>query len=226
MILITKKCDNCIHNSNKPMCEKYCKSFSSHEFRCEYCIRKLSDGDKRFCEQENEDGSQNCCGDKFDFNTIKYKLVDYDSTVDTQNHIDRVKQLMLQFCTIMLERADNHDKSKLETIEKPYFDEFTPLLSASKYGTPEYMKMLDDLQVALNHHYKTNSHHPQYHENGIDGMTLFDVVEMFFDWKSSSERHDDGDIYFSIKSNKDRFKMSDQLINIFNNTAKSLKWEK
>jgi len=57
-------------------------------------------------------------------------------------------------------------------------------------------------------------------------MTLFDIVEMFFDWKSSSERHDDGDIYFSIKSNKDRFKMSDQLINIFNNTAKSLKWEK
>lgn len=150
----------------------------------------------------------------------------YDSRKDTQEHIDKVKFYMLQFCSEMIERAENHDKSKLDSEEKPYFDEFTPLLSKSKYGTPEYMSMLDDLQVALDHHYKNNSHHPQYHKNGIDDMTLFDIVEMFFDWKASSERHDDGDIYFSIASNKNRFKMSNQLCNIFANTAKKMKWKK
>ena len=43
---------------------------------------------------------------------------------------------------------------------------------------------------------------------------------MFFDWKAATERHDDGDIYKSLNINKDRFKISDQLINILKNTAK------
>lgn len=150
----------------------------------------------------------------------------YNSEKETMKHIDRVKELISSFCDEMVKRADLHDKSKLEEIEKPYFDKYTPLLFKSKYGTPEYMKMLDEINFALVHHYETNSHHPQHYKNGIDDMTLFDIIEMFFDWKASSERHEDGDIYFSIKSNKDRFKMSEQLTNIFNNTAKNLKWEK
>lgn len=150
----------------------------------------------------------------------------YNSEKETKKHIDRVRELIYSFCDEMVKRADAHDRSKLGEIEKPYFDKYTLLLFNSKYGTPEYLKMLNEINFALEHHYKNNSHHPQHHENGIDGMTLFDVIEMFFDWKASSERHEDGDIYFSIKSNKERFKMSDQLVNIFNNTVNQLKWEK
>lgn len=52
-------------------------------------------------------------------------------------------------------------------------------------------------------------------------MTLVDIVEMFFDWWASSERHKNGDIKESIEENKERFGLSDQLVKIFNNTVDS-----
>jgi hypothetical protein len=60
----------------------------------------------------------------------------------------------------------------------------------------------------------------------MKGFDLFDLMEMFFDWKAATERHADGDIYKSIEINKDRFKISDQICNIFTNTAKRLNYEK
>lgn len=42
---------------------------------------------------------------------------------------------------------------------------------------------------------------------------------MFFDWKAAGERHKDGNILKSIEINKDRFGMSEQLVDIFKNTA-------
>ena len=55
-------------------------------------------------------------------------------------------------------------------------------------------------------------------------MDLFDLIEMFFDWKAATERHNDGDINKSIEINKERFKMSDQICDIFKNTAKRLNY--
>lgn len=57
---------------------------------------------------------------------------------------------------------------------------------------------------------------------GINGFDLFDLIEMFFDWKAATERHADGDIMKSIDINKDRFHLSDQLCEIFRNTA--IRW--
>jgi hypothetical protein len=50
-------------------------------------------------------------------------------------------------------------------------------------------------------------------------MDLYDIIEMFLDWKAATERHADGDILKSIEINKGRFKMSEQLYEIFLNTA-------
>lgn len=54
---------------------------------------------------------------------------------------------------------------------------------------------------------------------GINGMNLFDLIEMFLDWKAAGERDSGGNIYKSIELNKDRFKISDQLAKILVNTA-------
>ncbi len=51
-------------------------------------------------------------------------------------------------------------------------------------------------------------------------MDLMDVVEMFCDWKAATMRHNDGDIRKSIEINQKRFNMSDDLMEIFKNTAK------
>jgi hypothetical protein len=67
-----------------------------------------------------------------------------------------------------------------------------------------------------------NDHHPQHYENGVDGMDLMALVEMFADWTASSERTKDGSIIKSIHGNKDRFCLSDQLVSIFLNTVKSI----
>jgi len=152
-----------------------------------------------------------------------FLIESYDSTPDTQKHIDRVRELLGMSSDILTQRGIDHDKSKLGDIEKPLFDKETPLLKSLTYGTDDYTQSLKRLGVALDNHYKNNSHHPEHHENGIDGMDLFDIVEQFFDWKAAGERHG-GNIYQSIDINKDRFKMSDQLVNIYRNTAKNLGW--
>lgn len=146
----------------------------------------------------------------------------YDSTPDTLAHIGRVKQLAKQAVQIFQNQVDNHDKSKLSDVEKPLFDTYTPKLKDCVYGSDEYKQFLVELKPALDHHYANNRHHPEHHQNGIDDMDIFDLLEMLVDWKASSERNKDGDIFKSLKLNKERFGISDQLVSILENTAKRM----
>lgn len=149
----------------------------------------------------------------------------YDSSIDTLLHIKRVNELLLQFTVDLLYAAANHDSSKLKTPEKELFDHYTPLLKQLVYGSDAYKDSLEKLKPALEHHYANNSHHPEYYKNGIEGMNLFDIVEMFMDWKAAGERTKGGDMLKSIEINKDRFKMSDQLVSIFKNTYHSMNFD-
>lgn len=148
----------------------------------------------------------------------------YDSKADTLLHIKRVNELLSGAAIELIRRGMVHDSSKLQEPEKSLFDEFTPKLKNCTYGSDEYKGYLSSLKVALDNHYIFNSHHPEHYENGVNGMDLFDVIEMFMDWKAAGERHLDGSIQKSIDHNKDRFKMSDQLVSIFENTANRLGW--
>ncbi|GGE08103.1 hypothetical protein GCM10011571_06690 [Marinithermofilum abyssi] len=56
----------------------------------------------------------------------------------------------------------------------------------------------------------------------METANLFDIVEMFCDWMAAAKRHDNGDIRRGLKINRERFKMSDQLYEIFENTINSL----
>jgi hypothetical protein len=141
---------------------------------------------------------------------------------DTWKHIHRVQYYLNGFAIDLIERGHKHDQSKLNQPEVKYFAELTHELAGLTYNSDEYKAALKKLEPALNHHYANNSHHPQFWKNGIDDMTLLDIVEMFFDWKAASERHDNGNINKSIEVNADRFKMSPQLVKIFENTAKLL----
>ena len=148
--------------------------------------------------------------------------MEYDSKTDTLLHIKRVAQLMTEAAAEFIRRANVHDNSKLESPEKEFFDEFTPKLAGSTYGSDEYKEFLKQLKVGLDHHYSKNSHHPEHYDNGVNGFCLFDLMEMFFDWKAAGERHNNGNIYKSIEINKERFHLSDQTVSIFINTAKKL----
>lgn len=145
--------------------------------------------------------------------------MNYDSRRDTKDHIAKVGAYIAEAMEHLFTRTMNHDASKLVSPEKECFDEITPLLKNSTYGSEEYKATLRAMKPAIDHHQKNNRHHPEYFDNGINGMNLIDLVEMICDWKAASERHADGDIYRSLEINKERFGMSDQLAEILKNTV-------
>jgi len=146
----------------------------------------------------------------------------YDSTADTLTHIRNVQGKLNAVAIELTIRGEEHDESKLLPPEKAIFDEYTPKLKNSTYGSDEYKEFLSGMGEALKHHYENNRHHPEHFLNGINGMTLIDLIEMFCDWKCASERHADGDIYKSIEINSKRFNLDEQLKKILINTAEQL----
>lgn len=148
----------------------------------------------------------------------------YDSYQDTLEHIKRVGQLLAEDIDYLAYELSTHDASKLQEPEKSAFDRETPLLKQLEYGSDDYKKALARLGIALAHHYKVNAHHPEHYETGIKGMSLLQILVMLNDWKAASERHATGDIYKSIEINQQRFGYSDELKQIFLNTAKEKGW--
>lgn len=138
---------------------------------------------------------------------------------ETSEHMRNVTKFIARIMSDLTERAAAHDESKLLSPEFPIFMEFTPRLKNCTYNSDEYKGYLKEMQVALNHHYAENRHHPEHFENGINGMNIVDLIEMFCDWKAATLRHADGDIRRSIEQNKDRFGLSDQLVQILNNSV-------
>lgn len=145
-----------------------------------------------------------------------------DSRVATYEHIQTVQRMMSVFINDLQHRQLVHDQSKLVSPELEIFNEFTPKLKDSTYGSEEYLGFLAAMKPALEHHYSANSHHPEHFTDGIRGMSLLDLVEMLADWKAATLRHNDGDIKRSIEVNQKRFGYSDELKQILLNTISIL----
>ncbi len=147
-----------------------------------------------------------------------------DSTTDTLIHIQKVQTLLLGAITEIAKRAAVHDASKLLSPEKEGFDQLRIRLADCVYGSAEYSAALAESRPTIAAHYLNNTHHPEHYPNGVNDMDLFDILEMFFDWKAASERTWHGDIYASLVVNRGRFNLSDQLYSIMLNTARRMGW--
>ena len=148
----------------------------------------------------------------------------YDSRPDTYAHIATVREYMLRVIRYLMVRAHDHDLSKLQEPELSVFNEFTPKLKTSTYGSAEYNGFRVAMGEALDHHYKVNDHHPEHFKYGIADMDLLQVTEMLCDWKAATERHDDGDLRKSIEINAERFGYGDEMKGLLMNTAENLGW--
>lgn len=151
-------------------------------------------------------------------------MTDYDSRADTLKHSQRVGEYMMQMIKEALDRSTCHDRSKTEPPEVEAFDCYTPKLKDLTYGSDEYRSCLREMKPALEHHYAVNRHHPEHFENGIDDMTLVDLIEMTADWKAATERSTTGDLAKSLDIQKERFSISDQLMRVLWNTARHFRW--
>lgn len=144
-----------------------------------------------------------------------------DSEPATKAHIALVAKNMEILGTDLAIRSIEHDLSKLGHNEKPYFDHNIPIHTLTFQG-PGYKAELIFLRPALEHHYANNRHHPEHHKDGINGMTLVDMIEMFCDWCASTERHGNtGDIGRSLRFWVKQRNLSPQLAQIMLNTAKA-----
>lgn len=146
---------------------------------------------------------------------------------ETRKHQQQVAALLIRSAQNLLHRAIMHDASKLVSPEREIFIEFTPKLHDLTYGSDEYKACLAQMKPALDHHYAVNSHHPEcnlingFNNAGfeVDGMNLFDLMEMICDWLAATLRHADGSIGKSIDLNQERFHMTDQVTQILRQTV-------
>lgn len=150
----------------------------------------------------------------------------YDSTEDTNDHIRNVQRRIQEVRVQLDVRAAWHDASKLAEPEKSAYDLLGELIPGKMYGTPEYNAVMDDPRIkdGIQHHVTTNSHHPQAHANGVNDMTLLDLVEMFCDIKAASERSTGKPLADSLAYSCQRWGISEQLAGILENTRKELNW--
>ena len=146
------------------------------------------------------------------YNNSKGYLYDENSYI-TQD------MLFKKYLNELLDRKANHDKTKLEYPEKQEFDKYNQKLKELTYGSDEYNQNLYILRNALCHHYRYNRHHPEHFGNGIYGMTIMDLTEMICDWKASSERQINGDIYDGIEKSSQRFNYDKRMVRVLSNTV-------
>lgn len=146
----------------------------------------------------------------------------YDCAEDVKEHIALVQKWIEDFRYILKGRGSVHDSSKLKSPEKETFDEFTPKLKVLKFGSDEYKDALAQMGEGLKHHYKVNSHHPEHYPNGIDGMTLYEVVEMVCDWMAAAEKKG---VAVDMDYLQKRFNISPQLRSIIENQFREIDTE-
>ena len=144
----------------------------------------------------------------------------------TTAHILRVSSLLDEARDELHYRAISHDSSKYDLIEAGPLQDMQDLINRegpAAYGTEEYKRRTALLGPMLEHHYANNTHHPEHYPNGVAGMDLFDLMEMFFDWKAASERGAESsmNLSFSVK----KYDIPPMLESILRNTASRLKYE-
>jgi hypothetical protein len=77
----------------------------------------------------------------------KRKIDRIDSRLDTFRHIQTIQKYMSRCIQNLYERARVHDQSKLVSPEVEVFDEYTPKLKESTYGSDKYKSFLKDMDT-------------------------------------------------------------------------------
>ena len=139
----------------------------------------------------------------------------YDCTQDVLHHKGLVEYWLRRFFEQLQGRAKYHDDSKLkDPEEKALFDYWTPRLKELVFESDEYKKALEGMGEGVKKHYKANRHHPEHFEDGVDQMTLIDVVEMVADWMAAAQAKN---VHVDLDHAAKRFGLSEQLVKIIAN---------
>lgn len=85
-----------------------------------------------------------------------------DQRFKTIRHIETVRNFLNGVIRELMNRQEQHDQTKLQSPEVEIFDKYTPLLRGITYGSDKYKKIMKEMKPAIDHHNRSNRHHPEY----------------------------------------------------------------
>ncbi len=112
----------------------------------------------------------------------------------THEHIERVRRCLLllamdsEHAAELAERASTHDASKFSLEERIPYVWLTEFHRCRRTGDPfQYPDgVLQMVTEAINHHFRSNRHHPEFHAVP-DDMSDVDLIEMVCDWTAMAQ---------------------------------------
>ena len=104
---------------------------------------------------------------------------------EQREHEQIVQGQTWDFCIQLMVTAIKHDTSKWHELEyKSFLNSHKSLRSSETGQDPEYQKHLRG--EAIQHHIKNNPHHAEYWDERKELMPVYEIISMFFDWRSRS----------------------------------------
>jgi hypothetical protein len=149
---------------------------------------------------------------------------EFDFLCDTILHVTEVQENIEQITGNLRRRGFAHDRTKFQEPEFSAFVSTRDDFKKANYGTPEYKACVDRIKPAVDHHYQNNRHHTGYHEDGINDMSLIDIIEMICDWHAASRRSPDQSEIEGLEKALSKYGISEQLQQIIVNTYGELGW--
>jgi len=150
--------------------------------------------------------------------------MEFDFLCDTVLHIGEVAENLEEVASELKKRGLAHDRTKLQQLEFDGFVSTREKFKKANYGTPEYKECVELTRPAVNHHYENNRHHTGFHKNGLNDMTLIDIIEMIADWKAAARRSPDKTLKDTLDYAFKKYGFDAQMQTIVNNTLKQLGW--
>lgn len=135
-------------------------------------------------------------------------------------HKESIAKYLAKFCAEISFRSSIHDDSKFRKDEFEVYSDNVEEFNKYSWDSPEERRLREKLTPAGVIHRKRNRHHPEYFENGIDGMNLIDLLEMLCDWRSAAERGPGDSIRKNLPTLQEKYNISPQLLKLLENTLK------
>ena len=149
---------------------------------------------------------------------------EFDFLCETILHVSEVSENIETIASELRKRGIAHDRTKFQSLEFDAFVSTRDKFKKANYGTPEYQECVDIVKPAVDHHHANNKHHTGFHANGINDMTLVDIVEMIADWKAAERRSPDKKLVDTLDYAFSKYGIGVQLGRILKNTMLGLGW--
>jgi hypothetical protein len=146
---------------------------------------------------------------------------------DTRKHQQIVASILLSFAKNLIDRAINHDASKLVEPERSHYVDPVFYLNTKnvEYGGDLYKELTAQMGEGWEHHKSVNDHHIEFFipysvqtlNDPLRALDLFALVEMLADWIAASRRRGN-DSAKALTYLNEKFGVDEQLQAIIRNT--------